>query len=238
MKKLKVSKSLLVLSDLHCPYEHPDTVEFLTYLKKKHKPDTVVCIGDEIDGHAISYHDSNPDLDSAGEELKKAIKALKPIYALFPNVTVVESNHGSLVYRKALTAGLPQAVLRGYNEIIDAPKGWTWKFDTVVQTPLGPIYLCHGKAGAPGKLASQYGMSTIEGHFHEKAQITYISTPEKLMFGAHTGCLANDKSLALGYNKVNPKRPIVSTIVVIDGIPHIEPMILDKTGRWIFRKRK
>lgn len=234
---MKSSKSLLILSDMHCPYEHPDTVAFLKYLKAKYKPDTVICIGDEIDNHAISFHDSDPDLASAGEELKQAIKALQPIYKLFPKVTVIESNHGSLVYRKALANGLPKAVFKSYNEILEAPKGWEWKFDTIIQTELGPIYICHGKAGAPGKLAAQYGMSTIEGHFHEKAQITYISTPEKLMFGAHTGCLADDKSLALGYNKVNPKRPIVSTIVVIDGIPHIEPMVLEKNGRWVKRNK-
>ena len=82
-------------------------------------------------------------------------------------------------------------------------------------------------------LASQYGMSTVQGHFHEKAQITYISTPEKLMFDAHTGCLADDDSLALGYNKINPKRPIVSILVIVNGVPQLIPMILDKKSRWI-----
>jgi len=229
----KIAKSLLVISDMHHPYSHPDTLPFLTALKNKYKFDKVVCIGDEIDNHAISFHDSNPDLPSAGDELKKAIASLKPLYKLFPDVTVVESNHGSLVYRKALANGLPQAVFRSYNEILQAPKGWKWVFDTIVDTELGPIYLCHGKTGAAGKLASQYGMSSIQGHFHEKAQITYISTPEKLMFDAHTGCLADDKSLALGYNKVNPKRPIVSVIIVIRGIPQIVPMVLNRKGRWV-----
>lgn len=230
---MKITKSLLVISDLHCPYQHPDTMKFLAYLKAKHKPDAVVCIGDEIDNHAISFHDSDPDLSSAGDELKEAIKSLQPLYKMFPECLVIESNHGSLVYRKALASGLPKAVFKSYNEILEAPRGWEWVFDTIVHTPLGPVYLCHGKSGASGRLASQYGMSAIQGHFHEKAQITYISTPEKLMFDAHTGCLANDKSLALGYNKINPKRPIVSTIVVINGIPQIEPMILNKKGRWI-----
>lgn len=232
---MKLTKALLVISDLHSPYEHPDTVAFLRALNKKYKFDKVVCIGDEIDNHAISFHDSDPDLPNAGEELTLAIKHMKPIYELFPDVTVVESNHGSLVYRKALSNGLPKAVFKKYNEILEAPKGWTWEFDTKVYTQLGPIYLCHGKSGTPGRLASQYGMSTIQGHFHEKAQITYISTPERLIFDAHTGCLADDKSLALGYNKVNPKRPIVSLIVVIKGIPHIEPMVLNSRGRWVGR---
>lgn len=226
---------ILVISDYHAPYQHPDAAEFLLACKKKFSPTEVICIGDEIDAHAMSFHDSDPDLDSAGAELDKAIEALKPLYKMFPNVTVVESNHGSMVLRKALHSGMPRKVIRSYNEILDAPKGWKWVFDTKISTALGPIYFCHGKSGAAGRLASQYGMSTIQGHYHEKAQITYISTPERLMFDCHTGCLANDKSLALGYNKINPKRPIVSIVVVVDGIPQIVPMVLNAKSRWVGR---
>jgi hypothetical protein len=229
----KISKSILVISDFHAPHNHPDAVKYLAACKAKFKPDTVICIGDEVDSHGMSFHDSDPDLDSAGVELKKAIEQLSHLYKLFPVVTVVESNHGSMHMRKAIAHGMPRKLFKTYNEILDAPKTWNWKFDTIVETRLGPIYFCHGKSGAAGRLASQYGMSCIQGHFHEKAQITYISTPERLIFDAHTGCLANDKSLALGYNKINPRRPIVSIIVVIDGIPQIVPMILNKKGRWI-----
>ncbi len=227
------AKSILVISDYHAPYQHPDALKFLAACKKKFKPDTVVCIGDEADFHALSYHESNPELPAAADELDQAIKALKPVYKLFPKCTVIESNHGSMVLRKALTGGIPTRAIRSYNEVLDAPKGWKWVQDTIIQTPLGPVYFCHGKSGAAGRLASQYGMSCIQGHFHEKAQITYISTPEKLMFDAHTGCLADDKSLALGYNKINPKRPIVSIIVVLNGIPQIVPMVLKRGGRWV-----
>lgn len=230
---MKLAKSILVVSDLHCPYEHPDAVKFLAACKKKYKPDTVVCIGDEADFHALSYHESNPDLDSAGLELAKAILALKPIYKLFPKCTVIESNHGSMVLRKTLTGGIPRKALKGYNDILEAPKGWKWVDDVIIKTVAGPVYFCHGKTGAAGRLASQYGCSTVQGHFHEKAQIHYISTPERLMFDLHTGCLANDKSLALQYNKINPKRPIVSIAVIINGVPQIVPMILNKSGRWV-----
>lgn len=234
MKDFKNSyRRVLVISDMHHPYSHPDTVEFLRALKRRYNFDRVICIGDETDFHALSFHDSDPDLDSAGKELEQAISAMKPIYKLFPKVTVVESNHGSMVLRKALANGIPRRVFRSYNEILDAPAGWNWAFDVTLSTPLGSVYFCHGKSGTPGRLASQYGMSCVQGHYHEKAQITYISTPEKLMFDAHTGCLADDKSLALGYNKINPKRPIISVIVIIDGIPQIVPMVLNKNSRWI-----
>lgn len=227
------AKRILIISDLHCPYSHPDTVPFLSALKKKHSFDTVVCIGDEVDFHDSSYHESEPDLDSAGIELEKAIEGLRPIYKLFPNVTVIESNHGSMVLRKAKTAKIPRKAIKSYNDILDAPKGWKWVFDTIIQTPLGPVYFCHGKSATPGRLASQYGMSCVQGHFHEKAQVTYISTPERLMFDMHTGCLADDKSLALGYNKINPKRPIVSVGIIINGVANIVPMVLNTNGRWI-----
>lgn len=232
---MKKVSAILVISDLHCPYQHPDTHKFLKACKAKFKPDAVVCIGDEIDHQALSYHESNPDLPSAGDELTLAIEALKPIYNLFPNVTIVESNHGSMVLRKAITGGIPRKAIKSYNEILDAPKGWKWVDDTILHTELGPVYFCHGKSASPGKLASQYGMSTVQGHYHEKAQIHYISTPERLMFDLHTGCLANDKSLALQYNKINPKRPIVSIAVIINGVPQIVPMVLNRKARWTGR---
>ena len=226
-------QSILVISDYHAPYNHPDAYAFLVACKAKYKPTDVVCIGDEVDYHALSYHDSDPDLPSASDELKQAVIELKKLYKLFPSCVVVDSNHGSMIYRKGKTAGMPSAIFKTYNEVLSAPKTWVWRFDHIVQTPLGPVFFCHGRSGVAGRLASLYGMSTVQGHYHEKSQITYISTPERLMFDAHTGCLADDKSLALSYNKINPKRPIMSILVIENGIPQIIPMVLKKGGRWV-----
>ena len=60
------TQSILVISDQHMPYEHPDMFEFLEAVKKKYKPTLVVNIGDEVDKHALSFHDSDADLPSAG----------------------------------------------------------------------------------------------------------------------------------------------------------------------------
>ena len=67
-----MNNSVLVISDLHIPYHHQDAFEFLKALKKKYKPDLIVNIGDELDHHAISMHEHNPDLMSAGDELKQS----------------------------------------------------------------------------------------------------------------------------------------------------------------------
>ena len=54
-------KSVLVISDMHIPYHHPDALAFLTALKRQFKFDHIVNIGDELDQHAITMHEHNPD---------------------------------------------------------------------------------------------------------------------------------------------------------------------------------
>lgn len=223
---------ILAIGDLHCPFMHEDATAFLTAVKAKYKPDTIVFLGDEIDNHAISFHDHDPDLASPGDELKAAIKQLRPLYKLFPKATILESNHGSLVYRKALSAGLPEAVLRSYREIVQAPQGWTWKFDHTVMTPLGEIYWHHGKSSSHKKLSQNMGMSAIQGHFHNEFYISYWSSPNALYWDANVGCLADHKSRAQAYGKNNLQKPIVGCMVIIDGIPQLIPMVLSKNSRW------
>ena len=43
-----------------------------------------------------------PDLYSAGHELREAKKYIKELESIFPTMVEVESNHSSLVYRRAL----------------------------------------------------------------------------------------------------------------------------------------
>lgn len=228
------NKSVLIISDTHFPYEHPDTIGFLRALKKKYKPDRVVHIGDEIDGHAISFHPSDPDLASPGDELALAIEKLKDLYKLFPIVDVVESNHGSLVYRKGKFHGIPRAVFKSYRDVIDAPAGWRWHFDLTIKLSNGQqCYFCHGKSSQPGKLSQAMSMSTVQGHYHEQFSINYWANPNGLYWDMKVSCLVDDESLAFSYNNANMKRPIVGCGIILNGQPKLLPMVLDKKGRWI-----
>lgn len=226
-------QTVLVISDMHIPFQHPDMLAFFKALKSKYSPTDIVCIGDEVDFAGISFHDSSVDLPSAGDELKQSIKVLKQVYTLFPKCTVVNSNHGSLLARRALAHGIPSDLIKESADFLQAPKGWKWVNDLKLSSPIGPMYFCHGKSGSPGKLAGQFGMSTIQGHYHSLAQVQYISTPERLMFDMHVGCLVDDKSLAMAYNKLTVKRPIISVGLIENGIARIIPMVLSKGGRWI-----
>ena len=74
---------ILIISDLHEPYSHTDSFAFLEAIKKKYKPERVVCIGDELDYHALSFHDSDPDLPNASKELELGLYKIKMIESYF-----------------------------------------------------------------------------------------------------------------------------------------------------------
>lgn len=216
------------------PYCHSDTWKFLSAIKKKFNPNRVICLGDEVDFHALSYHEHDPDLPSAGPELEKAIRLLKPLYQLFPIVDVLESNHGSLVYRKALTAGIPRRALRSYRETLQAPKDWRWHFDLRIRMSNGQdLYLHHGKSATAAKMSLQEGACSVEGHFHTKFHVTYWRNNSGLYWGMHCGYLADANSLAQAYAKSNMQKGIVGAAMILDGHPLLIPMKLSKSGRWI-----
>ena len=72
-------KRILVISDLHLPYQHQDAFNFLKEIKKEYKPDFVINIGDLLDFHAINMHTHDPDLYSAGMELDKSKEYIKEL---------------------------------------------------------------------------------------------------------------------------------------------------------------
>jgi len=116
-------KSILCISDQHAPYHHIDTLDFLAALKKIYKPDLVVNMGDELDWHSISFHDHHPGLYSPSHELKVAKEFFVKLEKLFPKMLLLDSNHGSLVFRKATRYGLPHEVFKSYNNMLGVGKG-------------------------------------------------------------------------------------------------------------------
>ena len=228
-----MNNSVLVISDLHIPYHHQDAFDFLKALKKKYKPDLIVNIGDELDHHAISMHEHNPDLMSAGDELKSSKEHVKELEKIFPEMTLVHSNHSSLVYRRALKYGLPKDYLKSYNEFLGVGDGWKWVDDLTITLSDGSrCFFTHGMSADVLKVAQQYGMNTVQGHYHTKFNIGYYSNPDALVWGMQVGCLINQKSMAFDYAKNFKSRFIVGCGMIIDGQPKLMPMVLNEDGQW------
>lgn len=225
---------VLLISDLHLPYEHPDAFAFLSALKKYINPDCVIGGGDEIDFHGISMHDSDPDLYSAGHELYEAKRKIKELEKMFPTMKLLHSNHSSLIYRRGLKHGIPKGLLKDYNDFLEVGKGWEWVDNLVINLSDGSqCFLTHGMSANVLKVAMQYGKSVVQFHYHSTYSIQYFSNPDALIWAMQLSCLVNQKSLAFAYARNFSKRFIVGTGAIINSKPILFPMVLNNKGRWI-----
>ena len=175
----------------------------------------MIHIGDEVDFHAISFHDHEPELLSPGDELKRAIGILKEIYEIFPKVDVLNSNHGSLAFRKARHHGLPVGILKTQNEILCAPKGWKWHDEIY----LDGVYYHHGKTKTA--LSRTLGLNAVQGHYHERFEIVQWAGPKGVHWDMRVGCLVDNKSMAMAYNRLNLYQPVIGIGVIIDKEPRL-----------------
>lgn len=225
----------LIIGDTHFPYVHPDAVEWLIALDKQYRFDLILHAGDEIDLHAMSFHDHDPDLLSPGHELDAAIRMMEPLYRAFPNMLLAESNHGSLVHRKAKHHGFPRRVIKSYRETIEAPVGWEWREFIRWQSANGQAnMLVHALGSNVLQVAKFKGLNVIQGHHHSLHGVQYWHNDEKNagLFAVQAGCLINDTSYALAYNKLTKERPVIGSAAVINGVPKLLPMFLNASGRW------
>jgi len=227
------SKEVLLISDTHIPYSHPDYIKFLTAIKKKHKPEVVIHGGDELDYAAISFHDQDQELLSAGDELDRSIIELQEgLHKLFKKVDLLESNHGSLVYRKMKHHGIAIRHLKTLQELYETPL-WNWHHDILLDTNMGESYICHGKTSAYGKLCKEMMCNAIQFHFHGKSEITFHRSATGTRYNMYCGCLVDEDSLAMAYGRNNLPKPIMSVgRIDKNGMPHIVRMNLNSKGRW------
>jgi hypothetical protein len=130
--------------------------------------------------------------------------------------------------------GIPRKYLKSYNEILEAPKLWKWHNTLTLSLPnKQKLFVCHGMKKNGVKLAESMGMNVLQGHYHTEFNIQFSSSPSQLIWSLQIGCSIDDNSLAFHYNKITPGRPIIGHGIIINGIPKLLPMILDKTGKWI-----
>lgn len=228
-------KRILVISDLHIPYHHKDSFNFLRSIKKEYKPDFVLNIGDLLDFHAISMHTHDPDLMSPGQELSLSRKYVKELEGIFPDMIEVDSNHSSLVYRRAIKFGMSREFLKDYGDFLGTKK-WKWVEDvTLKMSNNQKCYFTHGKVADCIKLSQSMGMSAVQGHYHTKFNIQYWANPDNLFFAMNVGSLINQKSLAFAYAKNFKTRFILGSAMIVEGYPKLLPMVLNNKGNWIER---
>lgn len=227
---------ILVMPDWHSPYQHQDSLDFMRMVRDEYQPELVVNLGDEVDNHAMSFHDSDPDLMSAGDELAKSQKDIADLAKVFPKMLLCDSNHGSMKNRKAKAHGFPAAMIKGYRDVLfpnGGGKGWKWAENWRVRTALGDVLFKHQPSGPILTDAAHNQCNEVVGHHHGKFQIEYAASSARLYWGMFAGCLIDKDSLAYAYGKHTLYKPILGCATITNGVPKLIPMLLNSAGRWV-----
>ena len=219
---MKISKqNILVIGDTHLPFELDGYLEFCKATYKKYRCNKVIHIGDVIDSHASSFHDSDPDGFSAIDEIDLAIEKLKKWYKAFPEMDVCIGNHDRIAARKVFKSGLSKIWLRDLNEVLKVPQ---WSFRTSFEYN-GVLYI-HGEGVTARTKVLRTGMSVVQGHRHIEAYVWLHAFEDGAKFGMQVGTGIDNDAYAFAYGKDYPN-PVLSCGVVLDNgkTPIIVPML-------------
>jgi len=216
--KLKAYKNLvkkenrvLIIGDLHEPFCLDGYLKFCKEQYSIYNCNKVIFIGDVIDSHYSSYHETDPDGIGGGQELDLAIKKIKKFYKAFPEVTVTIGNHDRIIMRKAFSSAIPKKWLKDYKDVLEVPK---WDFtDRIV---IDNVQYIHGEAGTARTKAKSDMMSTVQGHLHTQAYVEHFVGANYKIFAMQVGCGIDHDSYAMAYAK-RGKKPAIGCGIVIGG---------------------
>ena len=124
-------KNTLIIGDPHEPFCDSRYLPFCKRIYKAFNCKRVVCIGDLVDNHSISYHEHDPELWSPLKEMEETDKKLKKWFKTFPEVYLTRGNHDQLVDRKGKTVGLPKRCFKEYRDMWNLPDGWVDDFEFI-----------------------------------------------------------------------------------------------------------
>ena len=121
----KDERRILVIGDIHAPFVLDGYLEFCQETYAKHNCNQVIFIGDILDNHYSSFHQTDPNGMGGGQELEHAITIVQEWYKAFPVADVLIGNHDRIIMRKAIDSDVPQQWIKSYNEVLGVNWNWT-----------------------------------------------------------------------------------------------------------------
>lgn len=209
--KGKKGKRILVIGDLHEPFCLEGYLEHCIKQYKKFKCNMVIFIGDIIDNHYPSYHETAVEGMGGSQELALAKERIQAWYEAFPKAYVTIGNHDRLVMRKAQSSAIPKEWIKSYKEVLNTPN---WEF--VLRVVVDGVQYIHGEAGTARTKAKADLMPTVQGHLHSQMYVEWFFGARHKIFGMQVGCGVDKDSYAMAYAKVG-KKPAIGCGVVLEG---------------------
>tara|TARA_R100000426_G_scaffold67291_1_gene46877 strand:- start:16 stop:732 length:717 start_codon:yes stop_codon:yes gene_type:complete len=212
LKKMRDTntRNVLVIGDLHEPFCLDNYLQFCIDKYYEYACTEVVFIGDIVDNHFSSYHETSADGMGGADELEFAIKRIARWRNAFPLATVVIGNHDRIIMRKAQTSAIPSKWIKSYKEVLETPN---WNF--VERYEQDNVQYIHGEGGTARTKCRADMMNTVQGHLHTQAYTEHYVGKRFRVFGTQVGCGINHKSYAMAYAKYG-KRPAVGCAVIMN----------------------
>ena len=207
-----VVNNVLVIGDLHEPFCLDKYLEFCVSKYEQFDCTEVVLIGDIIDNHYSSYHETNADGMGGADELELAIERIARWYKEFPKATVIIGNHDRMIFRKGQTSAIPSKWIKSYKEVLEVP-GWNFVERYVKD---GVQYL-HGEGGTARTKCRADMMNTVQGHLHTQAYCEHYVGQNFRIFGLQVGCGIDFKQYSFAYAKAGKKPAIGVGIIKNNG---------------------
>tara|TARA_A100001011_G_C14285815_1_gene833659 strand:- start:46 stop:756 length:711 start_codon:yes stop_codon:yes gene_type:complete len=215
----KKESRILVIGDLHCPFDLDEYFDFCKETYDKWNCNQTIFIGDVIDNHYSSYHETSSDGLGGADELELAVERLHRYYKEFPKADVILGNHDRMVMRKAQTSSIPSKWIKSYKEVLEVP---TWKF--IERIEYDGVQYIHGEAGTARTKSKADMQSTVQGHLHTQAYSEFSVGRNFKIFGTQTGCGIDFESYAMAYAKAG-KKPAIGCAVILGGHTPINCMM-------------
>ncbi|QDP55483.1 MAG: hypothetical protein Unbinned176contig1000_20 [Prokaryotic dsDNA virus sp.] len=217
----KGERNVLVIGDLHEPFCLDSYLDFCVEQYKLHNCTDVIFIGDIIDNHFSSYHETSADGMGGLDELEYAIKRISRWYAAFPKARVIIGNHDRIIMRKAQTSSIPSKWIKSYKEVLEVPQ---WEFmERYVQD--GVQYI-HGEGGTARTKAKSDMMNTVQGHLHTQCYTEHYVGQNYRIFATQVGCGIDHDSYAMAYAKYG-KKPAIGCAVVKENGRYVVNLLMD-----------
>ncbi len=200
---------VLVIGDLHAPFILDGYLDFCLEQYYNYNCNKIVFIGDVVDNHFSSYHETDSDGLGGGEELDAAVDQLRPWYEHFPNADVLIGNHDRMVSRKAQTSAIPRKWIKSYQEVLEVPN---WRF--IEELFIDDVNYNHGEGSKAHIKARKNMQSTVQGHHHTDCYTMWFVGAKEKIFGMQVGCGVDRKAYAMAYAKNHPRQVIGCGIVI------------------------
>jgi len=201
---------VLVIGDLHEPFCLDGYLQFCKDQYAIYNCNKVVFIGDVIDSHYASYHETDMEAMGGAAELELAIEKLAKWYKAFPEADVTIGNHDRIIMRKAQSSGISKLWIKDFKDVLGTPN---WNYCTDVY--YDEVRYVHGDKSGKAKMAARRDMvSTVSGHYHTDFYCEWLFGKTRAIFGMSVGCGIDSKSYAMGYMQGGKKEAIGIGIVI------------------------